>query len=209
MHTIVNIALPFVGFKTPAMLSKVKRPLEDHGSGQGRKKCPTSLSSLDYLRWKIWLLKNYEYASDSSSTAAIPSIINFSLVSASEDKENEQGKFLSTDTLGRLVKEIWKGKTKRVRQGARGRQEYHYLHLAKKGIIDDRTKESASSFSSLFNNLKLPGNWSVIRDKEEVFSFIRVENVETNNHRTVTEVSVTVKNMANGNLEIVSCTLKA
>ena len=40
--------------------------------------------------------------------------------------------------LGRLVKEIWKGKVKKVRRGARGRQENHYLHLTKKGnnVID-------------------------------------------------------------------------
>ena len=40
------IALPFVGFKTATMFSKVKRPLEDHGSDQGRKNLLIVLSNL-------------------------------------------------------------------------------------------------------------------------------------------------------------------
>ena len=47
--------LPFGGFKTVAMFSKVEGPLEDHGSDQGKKNQLIILSnSLDPFRQKLF-----------------------------------------------------------------------------------------------------------------------------------------------------------
>ncbi len=195
------------------MLSKLKRPFDDHGSVPESKKSRISESSLAYLRWKMWLLRNCELKSD--STIAISSIVDFSTSTGSstcsemsEEKENMQDKVLSTDTLGRLVKEIWKGRVKRVKRGARGRQESHYLHLARKPFA--RSDDCSGAFSSIYEptsmltDLQLPSNWSMIRDKEENLSFIRIENFLANDHRAVTEVSIVVQNDNTG-----SCTVRA
>ena len=165
------------------MFSKPKRPLENYKSYQDVKRIRVAQYSLDYLRWKMWILRNYEFKNDCSTV--ISSIISFSSEAyseSSEDKENFRGESLSADTLGTLVKEIWKGKVKRVRRGARGKQEGHYLNMARR------------SMARVGSDLQVPSNWSVISDQHESFSFIRLENFEVNNHRAITEVSIAVQN---------------
>ena len=99
-----------------------KRPADCYKSG-----CKTCKIHDHHFHWKLWLMQNYELMLNSCSEQS--SILDHS--KSAEDKENLPDKPLIANTLGKLVKEIWKGDVERVRNGARGKQTVKFLHLAK------------------------------------------------------------------------------
>ena len=177
------------------MFSKGERPSEDSVDAVPDSKKKKYSFSVHYFRSKMWQLQNYEFWIN--SCVAISSIIS-SATTPLRDTEVHEGNPLSTDVLGRLVKAIWKGKVKIVRRGARGKQEGHYLHLAKKSCP---TADDSTADDSVVIHLR---NWNMTEGKEGKYSFVRVENFEVNKQRAVTEVCIVVQNR-----KVASCTVRA
>ena len=197
--------------------SEPKRSLHDNGSRPRSKKSRTSQPSQDYVLWKMWILQNYEFKP--SSTTRIADVFT-DLSRSFEGKErSDQEERASMNVLGKLVKEIWKDDVKRVKRGPRGNREAYYLNLTRK-IHNDSSRSTSTpcptdhnyAQTDLFDStrradlyhLKVPDNWSIIYDREEAVSFVRLEHYLANNQRAVLEVAVRVQE---GRLGV--CTVRA
>ena len=195
--------------------SEPKRSLHNE-SGPECKKSRISEHSQDYLRWKMWILQHYEFKP--SSTVRMADIFT-DLSSSFEGKDHsrhaDQEERVTMNALGNLVKEIWKGDVKRMKRGPRCKQEAYYLNLTRKIHNENSCSTSTPTPSPADHNyaqtrradlyhLKVPENWSVIHDREETMSFVRLEHYLANNQRAVLEVAVRVQE---GRLGV--CTVRA
>lgn len=117
-----------------------------HNLNVNRKRGPPEddklLGDSIYVKWKLWLISNYELKLE--STSAIWKIVEHSTM----EKENLEAGHdcLTADTIGRLAKDIWGEKVRIVRRGAKGSTERHYLHLARREDVSEK--------------MEIPKNWS-------------------------------------------------
>ena len=103
-----------------------------------------------------------------------------------KEKENfeDGGSPLSSVFLGRLIKEIWKGRVRSVQtKKGKKQREKAFVNLVKKSTFQGSEKENNLS------RIELPERWARVTNSSTV-SFIRYENWELNGHRVVTEIVV-------------------
>ena len=121
-----------------------------------------------------------------------------------DEKDNFPDVPLSGDIFGKIVKEVWKGKVKRVRRGSRGNMISNYIHLKQKNDPDVVPNNNMyESLDRKFNS-KPRKNWSIIADGNERLSIVRLEKWEFDRQRVSTEISI-----EKGEKREIECKVKA
>ncbi|XP_068710130.1 uncharacterized protein [Montipora foliosa] len=133
------------------------------------------------LRWKSWILCNYEFSQDGLVQA------REILTLASKHKENLNHN-LNPHMLGRIIREIWGEDVKFVKRGPSKDRHRSFLYLRKKLQVID-TQETFEEFRQ--SNMELERGWSKISDHSNTVSFFRCESWSFNNQRVSLEVRVT------------------
>ena len=95
-------------------------------------------------------------------------------------KENQMVMGAAVTVIGRLVKEIWGDKVKRVRRGGRKSRKHMYLNLGRRTIHCDPNNSTPTNSiqSKELKSLQLPPGWTFMENTPDCVSFVKIEHWE-------------------------------
>jgi hypothetical protein len=120
---------------------------------------------------------------------------------ADSEKENvncfDSNVKLSPNTLGAIVRDVWKGRVLWVKRGPLKRKQTFFLNLKRKLQVIEYNQTLIKSGLESLEDLEPPMGWTVLKKNNE-FTYLRIEHSNFRSHRQITELSV---RMSDGKLD--------
>lgn len=93
--------------------------------------------------------------------------------------------------MGEIIHDVWCEQVKRAYRGPRTKREYVYVNLSRiQSASDNSSFEPNTDLLTRLSDFTLPDGWTMISNKPNCVSFVRLESWEFNNTRASTELVV-------------------
>ena len=130
-------------------------------------------------------MANYEFKE--GSITAIKDIVE----NAEQNKDKVDGSSLKSPILAEIIHDVWGEQVKRAYRGPRTKREYVYVNLRRiQSASDNSSFEPNTDRLTRLSDFTLPDGWTMISNKPNCVSFVRLESWEFNNTRASTELVV-------------------